>query len=236
MQANFRHAIHEFEHVYAVVVLSMLSLLWSKSSQSHSELSISCLVDLCESRPIRDSYMTLTYGLLGRLLLIPIIVTTQNSEKLGETIPSITGRLPEQAVCHDKSLFSMLEEPVMEEIKRINPDHIVIVGIETQICISQTALGKTYLSLKLITLLTLEAALRSKDYQVTVLADAVSSSSAWEKSLALQRLRSNGVDVNSLESWLFESTVGSTHPRFRELSSTIKKYKKAKRNGPRSAL
>lgn len=173
---------------------------------------------------------------VGKLLLVPIIVTTQNNKKLGETIPSIASRLPERTLCHDKSLFSMLEKPVMDEINRINPDQIVIAGIETQICISQTALGRTLCSFHPVPLLTPKAALRNKGYRVTVLADAVSSSSAWEKNLALQRLRNNGVDVNSLESWLFVSTVSSMHPRFRELSSIIKQYKKATKNEPKSAL
>lgn len=90
----------------------------------------------------------------------------------------------------------MLEEPVAREIERIKPDQIVLVGIETQICISQTAL-----------------ALTKQGYQVTVLADAVSSSSAWERDLALHRLRSYGVDVNSLAGWVFDTVRSATHPK-----------------------
>lgn len=79
---------------------------------------------------------------IGNVLQFPIIVTTQNSDKLGQTIPSIADRLPTGTLCHDKSLFSMLEEEVVRDINQINPDRIVLVGIEAQICISQTALGK----------------------------------------------------------------------------------------------
>lgn len=64
---------------------------------------------------------------------------------------------------------------------------IVIVGIETHICVTQTALD----------------ALR-EGHKVYVLVDGVSSCNREEIGVALERLRGEGAVVCSSEGWLYE--------------------------------
>jgi nicotinamidase-related amidase len=51
-------------------------------------------------------------------------------------------------------------------------------------------------------------------YKVTILADAVSSSSLQERNLALHRLQIAGADVTSSESWVFETIENSADPKY----------------------
>ncbi|QKX62137.1 uncharacterized protein TRUGW13939_09294 [Talaromyces rugulosus] len=86
-----------------------------------------------------------------------------------------------------------------------NRKEVVLVGIETHICVSQTALE-----------------LKDHGYNVVVLADAVSSSSPQERVLALQRMSSSGITINSVEGWVFETLESAEHPSFRQVSSLLK--------------
>jgi nicotinamidase-related amidase len=57
------------------------------------------------------------------------------------------------------------------------------------------------------------ADLLKRGYKVTILADAVSSSSLQERKLALDRLQRAGAEVTSTESWVFETIEDSAHPK-----------------------
>lgn len=61
------------------------------------------------------------------------------------------------------------------------------MGIETHICVTQTALD-----------------LLSEGHRVYVLMDGVSSCNAGERAVALERLRAEGAIVTSSEGWLYE--------------------------------
>jgi nicotinamidase-related amidase len=50
-------------------------------------------------------------------------------------------------------------------------------------------------------------------YKVTILADAISSSSLQERKLALDRLQRAGAEVTSTESWVFETIQDSQDPK-----------------------
>lgn len=67
------------------------------------------------------------------------------------------------------------------------PYQVAIVGIETHICVTQTALD-----------------LLSEGHRVYVLMDGVSSCNAGERAVALERLRAEGAIVTSSEGWLYE--------------------------------
>ena len=68
-----------------------------------------------------------------------------------------------------------------------SPYQVAIVGIETHICVLQTALD-----------------LLAEGHKVYVLADGVSSCNEGERGIALDRLRQEGVTVTTSESFLYE--------------------------------
>lgn len=115
------------------------------------------------------------------------------------------------AVCiEDKTRFSMWTPAVqrhfsVEQQQDTGKSDVVLVGIESHICITQTTLD-----------------LLAEGHRVYVLADAVSSCNAQEVPLALARLRAAGATVTTSESWLYECMGDAAIPEFREIAKLVK--------------
>ncbi|CAG8364331.1 unnamed protein product [Penicillium salamii] len=143
-------------------------------------------------------------------LNIPVYITTQSRAKLGPTVselsPQITG--PNIRADIDKTLFSM----VTPEIEKLLPPSldVIIVGIETHICVTQTTLD-----------------LLERGHRVYVLVDGVSSMNAEERGIALARLRDAGAIVTSSESILFEIIGDASHEGFKAVSGIVKETKES---------
>jgi isochorismate hydrolase len=85
------------------------------------------------------------------------------------------------------------------------PSEVVIVGIESHICVTQTALD-----------------LLAIGHKVYILADAVSSCNKEEVPLALARLRAEGAVVTTSESFLYECMGDAAIPEFKSIASIVK--------------
>lgn len=96
---------------------------------------------------------------------------------------------------------------VPELSKQLAPNSsIALVGIETHICVTQTAID-----------------LRDAGHTVYVIADGVSSCNRQEVVIALDRLRSEkGVVVTSSESWMYECLGDASHASFKALIGIVK--------------
>ncbi|KAL7789930.1 Isochorismatase-like protein [Trichoderma ceciliae] len=151
-----------------------------------------------------DSIVTTTVKLLtyAQNLSIPVHTTTQTSAKLGATVSSIADLLPSAA--HDKTKFSMLIPSIASALAP--GSRVALVGIETHICITQTALD-----------------LRDAGHFPYVIADGVSSCNRGEVGIALDRLRSEpGITVTTSESWMYECLGDASHPLFKGLITVVK--------------
>lgn len=146
---------------------------------------------------------------IAQLLKVPILLTEQYPRGLGRTVPELLEGLPVLPTAEKMrfsaadALESLLTAPTPPCSQR--PTHFVLAGIETHICILQTALE-----------------LLQRGYQVTVVRDATSSRSIAEADLATQRLLSAGVVVTSAESVAFEWCESAEHPQFRALSQLVR--------------
>jgi len=145
-------------------------------------------------------------------LQVPIYVTTQNAAKLGPTAPELAALLaaagPLVRAEEDKTRFSMWTPAVAAHFAAERPgakSQIAIVGIETHICVTQTALD----------------ALRA-GHAVYVVADGVSSCNREEVAVALARLRAAGAAVTTSESWLYELMGDAGIPEFRSVAGLVK--------------
>jgi len=139
----------------------------------------------------------------ARLLEIPISVTEQYPQGLGPTVEAIRQQLPGELAATEKTSFSCCTAAGFERSLNREPGRkqVVLVGMETHICILQTASG-----------------LQRWGYQVFVPADAVCSRHPGNRDNALERMRQAGIQVTNTESVAFEWVGDSTHPRFREVS------------------
>lgn len=147
---------------------------------------------------------------VAKVLNIEVVATTQNARALGSTEPAIdTESLgPLFIGPFDKTLFSMYTADVKAVLDaRPHVTSIVLVGIETQICVLQTALD----------LISAE-----KPYTVHIVADAVSSCNAFEIPIALDRMRSEGCIVGTSESIAFQLMKDASLPNFKAFSKVIK--------------
>ncbi|KAG6861199.1 hypothetical protein C0995_002826 [Termitomyces sp. Mi166 len=114
----------------------------------------------------------------------------------------------------DKTIFSMVT-PEIENILLARPhvQNIVLFGIESHICVLQTALSL------------LNPTFRAKPYTVYVMADCVASCNSWEVPIALQRLAQEGVFTSTTESIGFQLIGDAKHPKFKAFSALTKESK-----------
>lgn len=139
----------------------------------------------------------------ARLFEVPVTATEQYPRGLGPTVPELSAELSRPPV--EKLRFSAVEafpdhsHPESEGLSRI-----VLAGIETHVCIQQTALD-----------------LLAAGYRVYVPADAVTSRHEHDWKFGLQRMTDCGVVVTTTEAILFEWCETAEHQKFRELSRIV---------------
>lgn len=137
---------------------------------------------------------------------IPVLVTEQYPKGLGPTLELLKEVQPEQATVCEKTSFGCLGDPdLFERIVRTGRSQLVLCGIETHVCVLQTALEAL-----------------AKDFRVAVIADAVGSRVDSNRQLALDRLRAAGATIVSTEMILFEWMKTAKHSAFKEISALVK--------------
>ena len=144
---------------------------------------------------------------LAGILKIPALVTTQYAKGLGNTVPEIVSTLPDTPPI-DKLMFSCFGSDVFCSLLKRLPGQrttILLCGMETHICVMQTALG----------------ALRD-GYLVHVAADAVSSRTELNWRIGFDRMRAAGAIVSSTEMMIYELLRSSGAPAFREMLPHLK--------------
>lgn len=142
----------------------------------------------------------------AQILGIPVIVTEQYPKGLGNTVDEVKQVLPENTQFFEKTSFSALNNPeILDAIKSYNKNQIVIFGIETHICVNQTA-----------------AALLELGYEVNVIKDACGSRSEIEYEAGLERMKDNGAHILTTEIALFEWLKGAKNPNFKDVQALIK--------------
>ncbi|KAF4301032.1 hypothetical protein SLS57_008497 [Botryosphaeria dothidea] len=147
----------------------------------------------------------------SQILKFPVIATTQNRARLGETCAELGLDVPggiQTKVHADKTLFSMITPEVRAALTQKH--ECIIVGIESHICVTQTALE-----------------LLREGHKVYVLADGVSSCNKEEIPIALARLRHEGVVVTTSESFLYELINDAAIPEFKEMAKLVKETKES---------
>ena len=135
-------------------------------------------------------------------LNIPILFSEQYPKGLGPTSDKVVAALPDAALRLEKLTFSCAAEPqCREQINAVKRAQIVICGMETHVCVLQTA-----------------AELSDQGYEVFVVADAVSSRTEENKELGLARMRQAGIAIVSKEMVVFEWLERAGTDSFRSIS------------------
>lgn len=142
----------------------------------------------------------------ARILLVPVVPTLQYAERMGGVIPEISRRLPSHSLPFDKLCFSCMgSDAFHSEIHRSGRKQVLLCGVETHICVSQTAHD-----------------LLAQGYQVHVAADAVSSRTQQNWEIGLQRMSKAGVFISSTEMAIYELLYQAGTPEFRQILELVK--------------
>lgn len=138
---------------------------------------------------------------LAKEMAVPVLISEQYPQGLGHTVKTLAWNVDKDNVM-TKVHFSCADDA--DCLKKINEQErhqIVIIGIETHVCVLQTAVQLQYLG-----------------KQVYVVGDAVGSRDESDYRFGLERMRSAGVQIVSKEMVFFEWLRQAGTARFKALS------------------
>ncbi len=140
-----------------------------------------------------------------RALEIPMIWAEQNPKGLGPTIPEVSGIMDDLEPIEKMTFSCCGSREFMRKLESVGRKQILVCGIETHVCIYQTAMDLLRLG-----------------YDVHVVADAVSSRTATNREVALNKIRDLGASITSTETALFEIVRVARGPKFKEILRIVK--------------
>lgn len=140
-------------------------------------------------------------GALG----VPMVVTEQYPRGLGRTAPPIASVLPGGAPVESKVKFSALVEGVRRRLQEWGSTHVVVCGVETHVCVTQTVLD-----------------LMEAGFVAGVAVDAVGSRAVSDHSAALRRLEQAAAVPLTVETILFEMVHEAGTDRFKAVLPIVK--------------
>lgn len=142
---------------------------------------------------------------LSRLFDLPIILTEQNPKGIGHTIPEIRQSLPVYDPILKYHFNGCDVDAFNERIDSKDLETIIIVGVETHICIFQTTVS-----------------LLDKGYQVQVPQDAVGSRTEEDRHVGLGLMKEAGAVITSTETIIFQVLKRAGTDAFREMLKVVK--------------
>jgi nicotinamidase-related amidase len=141
-------------------------------------------------------------GILG----IPIVANTQYKKGLGPYVPNLEALVADIPQI-DKVEFNAVANGETEAFIDGLPQEVdtsILVGVETHICIYQTAMG-----------------LLNRGRDVWVVTDAVSSRNMDDHQAGLQRLQCMGVSLGTSEMLIYELLGKAGSPEFKQILPII---------------
>ena len=144
----------------------------------------------------------------AEILAVPVLISEQYPKGLGATEPAILAAAP-SAIVLEKTEFSCARnDAISNAIGELVKDfctQIIICGMETHVCVAQTALD-----------------LAAAGHDVFVVSDAVTSRRQSDIDAALARFRHCGVHVVTSEMVIFEWLETARSVEFKAISELIR--------------
>lgn len=140
-----------------------------------------------------------------KIMELPVLLTEQYPQGIGKTDQSISDLLKDIKPIEKICFSCMGKDKFSEGIKSSGKDQVVLCGIESHICILQTALD-----------------LLDQGYFVYIPYDGTSSRKESDYRNALDRMQKEGVVIGSIESAIFELLKTADSPAFRQILRIIK--------------
>ncbi|OGO03643.1 MAG: hydrolase [Chloroflexi bacterium RBG_13_53_26] len=141
----------------------------------------------------------------AQVLGIPMLLTEQNPKGLGPTIPEVVDLVPNVRRIPKLSFSCCGDELFLKELSALQRCQVLLTGIESHVCLYQTTVD-----------------LVASGYEVHVVADAVSSRTAENRDIGLQKMKDAGASITSVETVLFELLRVAEGYRFKEILNIVK--------------
>ena len=120
-------------------------------------------------------------------LNVPIVATAEDIPEFGPNVPQVADFFPDGTKEHNKMSHGLAGDPViLSAVEQTSRKSAVIVGLETDVCVMQSALG-----------------LLQKGYRVVVLSDATASPGPGHDA-GIVRMQNAGVIISTVKSVFYE--------------------------------
>jgi nicotinamidase-related amidase len=140
------------------------------------------------------------------MLGLPVLMTEQYPKGLGPTAEEIRFALADRVEPIEKTEFSSFgSAEVRIRLEGFSARQIVLCGLETHVCVNQTAHDLIHAG-----------------YSVHLLSDCVGSRFEHDKLAGLEKMKTSGVITSSVEMALFELMRDAKHEKFKEIQALIK--------------
>lgn len=143
----------------------------------------------------------------ARVLGIPVVFTEQVPQKLGPTTPELLALVDKKHQLGKSTFSALADDGIRDALRSFNVEHLILCGIETPICIYQTALDAM-----------------DAQFQVTVLSDATGGRRADDNAHCLNALAKAGAFILPSETVFYSILGGAGHPSFKAFNQAVKKY------------
>ena len=137
----------------------------------------------------------------------------EGGEKAAASTSSSAGGAVEGVHVFEKTKFSMITPEVSAVLSEKSPSSAVIFGLETHVCVQQTALE-----------------LLAQGIDVHVVVDAVSSQRVLDRKVALDQLKQAGAVLTTAESLVMTLLGDSKHPQFKAVAGLLRVSMLSSRN------
>ena len=143
----------------------------------------------------------------ANLIGIDVHLTEQVPQKLGSFDQELLALAP-SSTRFAKSTFSAFgAEGLEDSLRNKGIEHLLLAGVETSICVHQTALDAMRLG-----------------FAVTILSDCVSCRRPEDGEWSLRALRDAGCHLMPIETVLYSLLTTAENPFFKDFSKLVRKY------------
>lgn len=148
-------------------------------------------------------------GQVAGLCGVSVMITEQYPKGLGHTVPDVLAACTKPAVVTKTAFSAARETKVIDKLRKKRNDQrrdqIVICGVEAHVCVLQSALE-----------------LATTGFEVSVVADAISSRHLGSRDVALSRMAHAGVTPVTSEMVAFEWVGDAKTKSFKPVSALVR--------------
>jgi len=153
-----------------------------------------------------DFYKNVVRMIKGaKVLDIPVLWNEQLPDKLGATVPEIKSALEGATPLVKKTFSCCGNNDFISQLEGLKRRQVLLVGMETHVCVYQTAQD-----------------LLAEGYDISLVADAISSRSLENKQIGLSTMKDLGARITNVEMALFEMLQTAEGDQFKKVIQIVK--------------